>query len=75
MRQCTAGVAFTNVLEAMLIICRCVLVGLEGFGAMRDWVADWRKWTPAERALAIALLMSAMAVPIGMLLGITGPGV
>jgi hypothetical protein len=38
---------------------------------MRDLGSDWRKWTPAERVLAIALLMSAMAVPIGMLLGIT----
>jgi hypothetical protein len=42
---------------------------------MRDWKADWQKWTPAERALAIAILMSMMAVPVGMLLGITGPGV
>jgi len=40
---------------------------------MRDWLADWRKWSPAERALAIAILMSMMAVPIGMLLGITRP--
>ena len=42
---------------------------------MRDWKADWQKWTPAERALAIAILMSMMGVPVGMLLGITGPGV
>lgn len=40
---------------------------------MRDWVADWRKWTAAERALAIAIAMSMMAVPVGMLLGITRP--
>ena len=73
MRQCTAGVAFTNVLEAVLIICRVVLVRLEGPGAMRDWMADWRKWSFAERALAIAIAMSMMAVPVGMLLGITHP--
>jgi hypothetical protein len=42
---------------------------------MRDWVADWRKWSRAERALAIALLMSMMAVPLGLLLGITRPGI
>ncbi|HZK92306.1 MAG TPA: hypothetical protein VFC56_19370 [Stellaceae bacterium] len=42
---------------------------------MRDWIADWRKWTPAERALAIALLMSMMAAPVGMLLGIARPGI
>jgi ABC-type proline/glycine betaine transport system permease subunit len=40
---------------------------------MRDWVADWRKWSTAERALAIALVASMMAVPVGMLLGITHP--
>jgi hypothetical protein len=42
---------------------------------MRDWLADWRKWSPAERALAIALLMSMMAAPVGMLLGLARPGV
>jgi hypothetical protein len=40
---------------------------------MRDWMADWRKWSFAERALAIAIAMSMMAVPVGMLLGITHP--
>ena len=73
MRQCTAGVAFVNVLEAVLIICRVVVVRLEGFGAMRDWMADWRKWSVAERALAVAILMSMMAVPVGVLLGFTHP--
>lgn len=42
---------------------------------MRDCMADWRKWSRAERALAIALLMSMMAVPLGLLLGITRPGI
>ena len=36
-------------------------------------MADWRKWTPAERALAVAILASMMAVPVGMLLGFTRP--
>lgn len=40
---------------------------------MREWMADWRKWTPAERALALAILAATMAVPVGMLLGITSP--
>lgn len=40
---------------------------------MRVWMSDWRKWSPAERALAIAILVSMMAVPVGMLLGITKP--
>jgi len=38
-------------------------------------MADWRKWSPAERALAIALLMSMMAAPLGMLLGLARPGI
>jgi hypothetical protein len=38
---------------------------------MRDWMADWRKWSPAERVLAVALAASMMAVPVGMLLGLT----
>jgi hypothetical protein len=42
---------------------------------MRDWIADWHKWSPAERALAIAILMSMMAAPVGMLLGFTCVGV
>jgi hypothetical protein len=53
---------------------KVVVAGWKGSG-MRDWKADWQKWTPAERALAIAILMSMMAVPVGILLGITGPGV
>jgi hypothetical protein len=40
---------------------------------MRIWMSDWRKWTPAERALAIVILMSMMAVPVGVLLGFTKP--
>ena len=40
---------------------------------MRDWMADWRKWSTAERVLAIALLMSMMAVPFGVLIGMAHP--
>jgi hypothetical protein len=43
---------------------------------MRDWVADWRKWSPAERAFAVALAVTMMvALPLGLLLGITRPGI
>jgi hypothetical protein len=51
----------------------CVAYAVLRVGEMRDWMADWRKWTPAERALAVAILMSMMAVPVGMLLGFTRP--
>jgi hypothetical protein len=67
------SMAFTNILEAVLIICRAFDAALEGSVAMRDWVADWRKWSPAERVLAVAILMSMMAVPVSMLLGLTHP--
>ncbi|HYM72717.1 MAG TPA: hypothetical protein VET89_07025 [Stellaceae bacterium] len=43
---------------------------------MRDWMADWRKWSPAERAFAIALVLTmVMALPLGLLLGVGRPGV
>jgi hypothetical protein len=42
---------------------------------MRDWIADWRKWSPAERALAVAILMSMVAAPVGMVIGLVRPGV
>jgi hypothetical protein len=42
---------------------------------MRDWLSDWQKWSPAERALAVAILVSMMAAPVGILLGLARPGV
>jgi hypothetical protein len=43
---------------------------------MRDWVADWRKWSPAERALAVALLVSmVMALPLGLILSVSRAGI
>ncbi len=36
---------------------------------MRDWIADWQRWSPAERAFAVALLVTmVMALPLGLLL-------
>lgn len=40
---------------------------------MREFMSDWRKWTLAERALTVVILASMMAVPLGMLLGLTRP--
>jgi hypothetical protein len=42
---------------------------------MRNWISDWHKWTPAERALAIVILISMIAAPVSMLLGLGRPGV
>ena len=40
-----------------------------GGGRMRDWIADWKRWSPAERCFAIALLVMALALPLGLLIG------
>jgi hypothetical protein len=32
---------------------------------MRDLVADWKKWSRAERVLAVAVTVLLAAVPIG----------
>ena len=36
---------------------------------MRDWIADWKRWSRAERCVAIALLVMALALPLGLLIG------
>jgi hypothetical protein len=39
--------------------------------AMRDWVADWNKWSPGERLLAVFLTGLMAAFPLGLLLAAT----
>ena len=37
--------------------------------AMRDFIADWKKWSAAERVLAVAVTSAIMAViVIGMVI-------
>jgi hypothetical protein len=36
--------------------------------AMRDWVADWKKWTRRERVLAVFVTILMVGLPIGLLL-------
>ena len=36
---------------------------------MSDWVSDWKRWSRAERCLAIALAALALALPLGLLIG------
>jgi hypothetical protein len=31
---------------------------------MRDLLADWHRWTPAERIVAAALTITVVAVPL-----------
>ena len=43
---------------------------------MRDWMADWRKWSPAERAFAVVLFVAmVMALPLGLLFSLGRPGI
>jgi hypothetical protein len=35
---------------------------------MRDWVADWKKWSRGERTLAVCLAVMMIGVPLGYLL-------
>jgi hypothetical protein len=40
---------------------------------MRDLVADWKRWSRAERVLAVIVTVVMVALPLGMLLtGKTG---
>jgi hypothetical protein len=39
---------------------------------MRDFIADWRKWSRAERVLAIVVGLLMVALPIGLMLASAG---
>jgi hypothetical protein len=34
---------------------------------MRDWVADWKKWSRAERVLALLVVLTLFALPLSLL--------
>ena len=35
---------------------------------MRDWIADWNKWSRAERVLALFVTFVLLALPLGILM-------
>ena len=35
---------------------------------MRDWVADWKRWSRGERVLAVVVTVLMVALPLGLLL-------
>ena len=39
-----------------------------GVGSMRDWVADWKRWSRGERVLAVVVTGLMVALPLGFLL-------
>ncbi len=42
------------------------------YGSMRDWVADWHKWSRAERVLAVLVGLLLAALPLSLLIGAKG---
>jgi hypothetical protein len=40
-----------------------------GHFQMRDWISDWKRWSRAERCFAIALVILALVIPLGLLIG------
>ena len=38
---------------------------------MRDMVADWKKWSRAERVFAVVVTVLMVALPLGLLLAST----
>lgn len=39
-----------------------------GIGPMRDFAADWKKWSRAERVFAVLVTLMLVALPLGLLL-------
>ncbi len=39
---------------------------------MRDWVADWNKWSRAERVLAVVMTLLLIGLPLGFVIGAKG---
>ncbi len=39
---------------------------------MRDWIADWKKWSRAERVVAVLVTALMVALPLGMLAASVG---
>lgn len=35
---------------------------------MRDLLADWKKWSRAERVLAVLVTLAMVALPLGLLI-------
>ena len=42
---------------------------------MRDFVADWKKWSRAERVLALLVAVSLVALPLSLLIAGGKPGI
>jgi hypothetical protein len=36
---------------------------------MQDWISDWKRWSPTERWVAVALFVLCLMIPLGFLIG------
>jgi len=36
---------------------------------VQDWIADWKRWSRAERCFAIALVILSLVIALGFLIG------
>jgi hypothetical protein len=37
---------------------------------IKDWIADWKRWSRAERCFAIALVILSLMIPLGRLINV-----
>jgi hypothetical protein len=44
----------------------------EMYVPMHDFIADWKRWSRAERVLAIVMALLMIALPIGLALASVG---
>jgi hypothetical protein len=51
---------------------KCGSNAAEVYVPMRDFIADWKKWSRAERVLAIVVGVLMAALPIGLALASAG---
>jgi hypothetical protein len=47
---------------------RTVTLRRQGWLEMRDWIADWNKWSRTERVLALLVTFVLLALPLSLLL-------
>jgi hypothetical protein len=40
----------------------------DGGIVVQDWIADWKRWSRAERWFAIALVILSLAIPLGLMI-------
>jgi hypothetical protein len=65
-RDCLLNQRFTGC--AVKLPKRAVKLRSQRWLEMRDWIADWNKWSRAERVLALLVTLMLLALPLGLLM-------